>query len=349
MSSLRRRIAVSDHPATRALRSLYRFIVNFSLPAPAILVRPALAVFLAVRSVYYFVWRVIVCEPLFKAYCTKYGRGVRTGVYIHWIMGSGRLVLGDDVLVDGKCSIQFAVRYAENPTLSIGDHSIISHGCSFTIGREITIGKHVMIAAGTRIFDAPGHPTDPVLRKAGNPANPEDVRAVRIEDDAWIGTEAVIFPGVTIGEGSVVAVRSVVTRDVPRYTIVAGNPAREIGRLTDPNAAPAQYTPTESTAEDTYELPAESVVGAEPIRSETSGATIEAVTHVVTQFLGIDHLDPDDDFYEAGVTSIMTLPLLIELEDRFRISIPQDRFLESPTIRTLAAEIDQLMGPTGAL
>src|SRR5215469_15250220 len=196
--ALYRLIALSNHPIARMLRSVYRGVQTFSLPAPQFAVRPLLAVFLLVRGLYYFLVRVLVCEPLFKAYCTKVGRRVRTGEYIHWVSGSGRLIIGDDVLLDGKSSFMFAVRYANTARLSIGSHTIIGGGCSLTVGNEISIGNHCLIASGVYIFDSPGHPTNPVLRRSGHPARPEDVRPVKIEDNVWLGTNAIVFPGVTI-------------------------------------------------------------------------------------------------------------------------------------------------------
>jgi acetyltransferase-like isoleucine patch superfamily enzyme len=229
--NLRRYVATSDRLPAVVARKLYRAIRNFSVPAPRILVVPALHIFLLIRDVYYFVWRVFVCEPLFKAYCTEYGRNLHTGVFIHWVQGKGEIIAGDNVLVDGKCSFSFAARYTETPTLSIGSHTVISHGCSLTVGRGVSIGEHCLIASGVLIFDAPGHPRDPVLRKRGEPANAEDVRLIKIEDNVWIGRDSIIFPGVTIGEGSIVVTGSLVMSDVPPYTTVAGNPARAISRL----------------------------------------------------------------------------------------------------------------------
>src|SRR5258705_184290 len=81
----------------------------------------------------------------------------------------------------------------------------IGNGCSFTVGREILIGRQCRIGANVAVFDTPGHPTDPERRRAGRPANPEDVRAIIIGDNVWIGSGAAIFPGVTIGDNSVVA------------------------------------------------------------------------------------------------------------------------------------------------
>jgi acetyltransferase-like isoleucine patch superfamily enzyme len=215
MSGFRRWLASSDHWIARAARGLRRAVVTFTLPAPAFVIKPILAIFLMARAVYYFLVRVFVCEPLFKAYCTRYGRGMRTGVYIHWVVGNGKLILGDNVLVDGKCSFTFAMRYANDPVLTIGNNTIIGHGCSFTVGRQIAVGQHCMFAGGVHVFDAPGHATDPVLRKMGAPANPGDVRPIEIQDNVWIGRNATIFPGVTVGEGSVVVMGTMVTNDVP--------------------------------------------------------------------------------------------------------------------------------------
>lgn len=328
-TNVRRRLALSDHPAARALRGVYHFAQNFSLPAPAFLVRPILALFLALRAAYYFGVRVFVCEPLFKGYCTTYGRGLRTGVFIHWVTGGGRLIIGDHVLVDGKCSFAFAVRYAENPTLSIGDHTIISHGCSFTIGRQIAIGNHCLIASGVQMFDAPGHPTDPALRKRRKPAKLDDVRPIQIADNVWVGRNAIICPGVTIGEGSVVAVGSLVTSRIPPYVIVAGNPARVIGHLSD------------GTSERCFE---QSDIHKGPIEKHFNhkdlDMVLEVVREVVCQVVGIQELKPDDDFYDAGLTSIMVLPLLSEIEDRFRIAISEEQFLDARTARSVASVVE---------
>lgn len=234
MNSLYARIGISDSPIAKAIRGIHRYVRNFSLPAPRWIFRPLLAVFLFLREIYYFCARVLVCEPFFKAYCSQYGRDVHTGVFIHWVRGYGQLILGDNVTIDGKCSFDFAIRYADRPTLRIGDNVIVGHHSVFTVGREITIGSNVMIGTSVNMFDSPGHPTDPALRLAGLPALPEDVKSIHIEDNVWIGSGSTIFPGVTLGEGCVVARHSIVVTNVPPYVVVAGNPARQIARLRNP-------------------------------------------------------------------------------------------------------------------
>jgi acetyltransferase-like isoleucine patch superfamily enzyme len=329
MRDVRRWLALSDHPLAGAVRKLRRSMITFSLPAPAVVVRPLLAVFLALRGCYYFLVRIFVCEPLFKAYCAQYGKGLRTGVYVHWVQGKGRLVFGNNILVDGKCSFSFAMRYAESPVLSVGSNSILSHGCSFTVGREITIGEHCLIAMGVLMFDAPGHPTDPVLRKMGSPANMEDVRPIRIHDNVWIGRNAIIFPGVTIGEGSVVVMGSLVMNDVPPYSIVAGNPARVIGQLSGaPRLQQDAGTPNRNQTSTV------------PVRS----SSLSAVMGILQNALGTPELAEDEDFYDAGLTSIMVLPLLVDIEQQFGVTFLESDLLDARTGRGLAMLIDTQNG-----
>jgi acetyltransferase-like isoleucine patch superfamily enzyme len=65
-------------------------------------------------------------------------------------------------------------------------------------------------------------------------------RPVRIGRNVWIGFEACVLPGVVIGEGSIVGARSVITENVPPFTVVAGNPARIVGVLDHLGRAPSR-------------------------------------------------------------------------------------------------------------
>ncbi len=231
---IRRTLALSDHWLPRLLRNCRRALLNFGLPPiPRFLTAPLLALFLTIRSIYKFVIRVFICEPFFKAYCVKYGRGVHTGSHLHWVLGRGQLIVGHDVRIDGKCTFSFAARFSDEPTLIIGDHTGISHACHFTVGKKITIGQHCRIASNVWIFDSPGHSANPVARLAGLPPTDDEVVPVVIEDNVWIGRGAIIMKGVTIGQGSIVVAGSVVMTNVPPNTLVAGNPARQLRKLTD--------------------------------------------------------------------------------------------------------------------
>lgn len=236
----RRDLARSGSPAVQWLRRIRGAVWEFTLPAPRILALPSLLVlwlYARIFSVLHFFWRILVCEPVFKARCKAFGKGVRTDIYLHSVRGRGDISLGHHVLMDGKCFVHFAARFCARPSLSVGDHSGIGHQCMFTIGKRISIGRHCRIASEVFMFDTAGHPVDPQARQAGLPPADEDVRPIVIEDNVWIGRRVIIYPGVTIGEGSVVSSGSVVTTDVPPYTVVAGNPARRIVALQAPTAA----------------------------------------------------------------------------------------------------------------
>src|SRR5204862_1239600 len=108
----------------------------------------------------------------------------------------------------------------------MGDHSTINEECRIDNRGGITIGNNVSISAQVCILTADHDPQSQTF--AGRE------RAVRIDDHVFIGTRAMILPGVTIGRGAVVAAGAVVTKEVPPLAIVTGSPAKEIGRR-DPN------------------------------------------------------------------------------------------------------------------
>lgn len=229
--SLRRSVRFSDHWAARYLRALYYFPSTVHAPAPRVAIIPVRVAYEAVRDTIYFLRRVLIAEPALKSYCTSYGKGLRTGVYIPWVTGRGDMILGHDVLIDGKCSFKFAARYVSAPTLVIGDHTGIGHGCSFTVGKRIEIGSYCRIAGNVTMFDSPGHAMDPESRRAGMPAADAEVKPITLGSNVWVGKNSTIFPGVSIGDNSVVASDSVVMNDVPANTVVGGNPARKMGVL----------------------------------------------------------------------------------------------------------------------
>lgn len=232
--SLRQWLARSPHPVATRVRGVLRGLRGATLPAPRILVVPYLWIFLFLRAIVFGARRLLLAEPLFKAYCSKVGTGVTTGIYVPWVQGKGELVVGDHVCVSGKLSIKFAARFSSRPRLEIGDHTDIAHDCKIVIGKEVTIGSRVEIASGVTIRDTGGHPADPARRAAGAPPDDGDVKPVAIHDNVWIGSNALVLPGCTIGEGSIVSAHSVVAGNVAPYTIVAGIPARRVGTLSPP-------------------------------------------------------------------------------------------------------------------
>ncbi|MBN1557746.1 MAG: acyltransferase [Lentisphaerae bacterium] len=242
-ASLYHRLATSDRAFPRFLRRLYHAREHISLPVPRFVGKLMLYGMLVVRGMYYFLKRSLICEPIFKAYCSRYGRNLHTGTFVHWVQGKGNIEIGDNVWINGKCSFAFGHRYTERPTIEIGDGTGIGNGCAFVAGKRITIGRNCMLSGSVTVFDSNAHPTDPLARRQGRAAAAEDVREVVIGDDVWIGARCLIFPGVRIGRGSVVSAGSVVRHHVPPYSVAAGNPARVMFRLEPPEPGTLEQLP----------------------------------------------------------------------------------------------------------
>ena len=230
-------LARSNHPVPRRLRGAYRTVRTLSIPAPKIVIVPVLWLFLSLRSIYFSAWRIFICEPLFKAYCTHCGRGLKTGVFIHWIQGQGVLSVGDDVVMDGKSSILFAARYAIAPRLSIGEGTFVGHNCTFAIADSVQIGRRCLLSTDVCFRDYDGHPINAADRAAGLHADNDAVLPIQIGDNVWIGMRAIILKGVTIGNNSIVGAGAVVTKDVPANAVVAGNPAKLVKHLDTPHSS----------------------------------------------------------------------------------------------------------------
>lgn len=99
--------------------------------------------------------------------------------------------------------------------------SLVILDCAIvTIGDRVKLGPNVQIYAAT-------HPTSPDERNNGG----DYAKEVHIGSDCWIGGNTVIMPGVTIGEGVTVGASSVVTRDVPSFSIAVGSPARVVKKV----------------------------------------------------------------------------------------------------------------------
>ncbi|GAA5841270.1 hypothetical protein JCM11251_001610 [Rhodosporidiobolus azoricus] len=94
--------------------------------------------------------------------------------------------------------------------------------CQITIGSRVLFGPNVQLYAAT-------HPLDPAVRQGT--AGPELGGPINIGDDCWFGGQVVVLPNVTIGRGVVVGAGAVVTKNVPPFVVVAGNPARPVKKI----------------------------------------------------------------------------------------------------------------------
>lgn len=172
-----------------------------------------------------------------KATCIL-GQGARlvSSARIRNIRGNSRYIrVGGHTLVAGELLV-----FKHGGSISVGEWCYIGEGTRIWSSGSVNIGNRVLISHNVNIFDSMTHPLNARERHAhfkaivltGHPININlGERPVTIANDVWIGASACVLCGVIIGEGAIVAAGSVVTKDVPPYSVVAGNPARVIREL----------------------------------------------------------------------------------------------------------------------
>lgn len=116
----------------------------------------------------------------------------------------------------------------DRPVLKIGDNTYIGSRASISVAKEVIIGDHCYLAGNVTIRDNDGHNLNPQKRSRNLPVEKKDVKPVRIGNHVWIGSSCIILKGTEIGEGSIIASGSVVTKNVAPFSVVAGNPARVV-------------------------------------------------------------------------------------------------------------------------
>jgi len=149
--------------------------------------------------------------------------------------------VGRDAIEIGEQSMVMCelLLIAPDGRIAIGDWCYLGPQAKLWAMAAMRIGHRVFVSHGVQIFDNNSHSLSAgerharyrELRTEGRHLARENVAAkpVVIEDDAWIGFNAAILKGVTIGRGAIVGACAVVTHDVPPYAIVVGNPLRQVG------------------------------------------------------------------------------------------------------------------------
>ena len=219
----------SETPFYRTLRRIAKAVRSSTLPLPKVL-HPVL------RGLFYAHWAVLRTgafllnyfyrEPLFRGRCVSVGKRFRMS-RMPFVVGHASIYIGDDVNFFGQVDIFSGGIFAE-PKLILKDRVDIGHAVVFVVNKEIAIEEDVNVASGVRFMDTDAHPKDTAERIADLPPRPEEVKPIRVCRSAWIGGGSAIMKGVTIGEGAIIGVNSVVVTDIPPYTVAMGNPARVV-------------------------------------------------------------------------------------------------------------------------
>jgi len=175
-------------------------------------------------------WRIMYYEPIFKSQCKKVGKGFYMGYCGNGttrINGNLQLYLGSNVSIQDNTMLT-GMRIFDKPELHVGDNTYLGAGVFINVAKKISIGKHCLI--GSKLLaDNTGHPLQDVIARmkpGGGAAERASVRPIIIGDFCLVGLDTVVYPGVNIGDGAVAIIGTHITRDVPPFCLVSGNPMK---------------------------------------------------------------------------------------------------------------------------
>lgn len=239
------KIRRGESPFYARLRTIAKAVISGNLPVPRFVLPLFGFLFNVVSSLAEFGrWALsyFIREPMFRGRCASLGKRFRL-VRLPFVVGHTEIHIGDDVNFFGKVDI-FSGRIFDNPRLVLHNRVDIGHNVGFVVNKEIVIEDDVNVASGVRFMDTDAHPRDTQDRIADLPPKPEEVKPVRICKNAWIGQNVFILKGVTVGEGAIIGVNSVVITDIPPYSVAIGNPARVVAKNLDKPQASVEAKPT---------------------------------------------------------------------------------------------------------
>lgn len=185
--------------------------------------------------------RCLITTYFSRTYLSLYGVSLQQGakffgvpyIYVH---PNSEIKIGKNVVFRSS-EYSNTIGLKQKCYLSTGSEGriIIGNDCGFSgtvisAVTSIVIGDRVLCGANVTICDSDRHSIDSELRFRGDTGK---AAQINISNDVWIGMNSVLMKGVSIGDGSVVAANSVVTRNVPSGVIVAGSPARVVKRLSE--------------------------------------------------------------------------------------------------------------------
>lgn len=227
-------LKAGDTPLARRLYALAKTARASSFPVIPPVHRPLYAAHRAALTAVANLTRILWLTPLFQSRLTKPARRLFLYGGMPLVTGPLKITIGDDSRISGQTTFSGRAASRETPELVIGRNVGVGWQTTIAVGRKVILGDNVRIAGRAFLAGYPGHPVDAADRAAGRPDTEDQIGDIVIGRDAWLATNVTVVAGVTIGEGAIIAAGSVVTRDIPPYTLAAGAPARPIRDLGSP-------------------------------------------------------------------------------------------------------------------
>ncbi|WP_019026213.1 acyltransferase [Colwellia piezophila] len=218
----------SDNFFAQLIKALWFKVKTIELPNIPLVFKLLYLVHIVLKQTIADVLRILYYTPLLKSRLKNKPKQLYLYGGLPVIIGSLDIIMGDKVRLAAMTTISGRAVGKYIPQLIIGDNVGIAWRTSISVGKTIIIGNNVRIAGDCYLAGYPGHPINAKQRALGKPDEDAQVGDIILEDDVWLATGVKVMPGVTIGRGTIVAAGSVVTKDLPRFVLAAGVPARVI-------------------------------------------------------------------------------------------------------------------------
>lgn len=228
---IRKWVKTNQSPQAKFIFSMAKCIRSFEIPAPNAVFGPIYFGYRFLTNAMSNFMRVFFWTPLFKSQLSDYGKRLYLYGGLPYISGSIEIKIGNDCRISGKTTMSGRSTSRTKPTLILGNNIDIGWQTTIAVGYKIVIEDNVRIAGQCFLAGYPGHPLEAKARALGKPEEDIQVGDIILEKDVWLATGVKVMPGVRIGNGTIVAAGSVVTRDLPSGVIAAGCPAKIVKKL----------------------------------------------------------------------------------------------------------------------
>lgn len=239
IQNAKRWLKSGNTPLSRALYQLLWKIMHFELPQVKPLSKFMLLLHKTITGLWHGFLRVCYWTPMFKSCIDNDAKQLYLYGGMPFISGPLKIDVGQRCRISGATTFSArTVPHGDNiqPTLSIGDNVDVGWQTTIAVGSKVSFGNNVRIAGRSFFAGYPGHPIEPVARAQGLADLDSQVGDIVLEDNVWLATGVSVMAGVRIGQGTIVAAGSVVTRDLPAMVLAGGVPAKVIKSLVEDNS-----------------------------------------------------------------------------------------------------------------
>ena len=228
---IKKKIKSKENFFTRFIYDFIMCLKYLRLPAPRFIFKPLLILHLSLTRLFRRIIVALYFQPLFLMYLTNKPKRLRIERSLPFVIGVPIISLGDDCRFNGSMVISAKSGGTKQPSLIIGNRVGIQFNNQIFIGTEINIGDDCRLAEGCVLRGYTGHPVNPERRLLGLAEDSHEFGPITLKNNVWLGNGVKVNANVTIGENSVIASGSIVTKDIPDNVLAGGIPAKIIRQI----------------------------------------------------------------------------------------------------------------------